>query len=219
MVFSPHPLVPAPASYPHAQMLRFSAVLRELADDPSRDVIQVADLLDAMRDRAFGALIFVFAVPNALPTPPGTSSVLAIPLLFLAAQMALGQAPWLPRMIAVRAMPRNRFAAIVDTVTPWILRAERLLRPRFPALSGRLAERLIGGFCLVLALVLVMPIPLGNMLPAVALCVLAFGILEKDGLWIGLGLATGLTALALVAGVVYAIVKSAVFLLGTLFLS
>ncbi|WP_165216824.1 exopolysaccharide biosynthesis protein [Affinirhizobium pseudoryzae] len=195
----------------------FSAILHQLAGDVTRERIQVADLLAAMKDRAFGALIFIFAMPNVLPTPPGTSAILGIPLLFLAAQMAFGQTPWLPKLIAGRSMLRSDFAGMIAKASPWIAKAERMLKPRMTVLSTPLAERLIGCFCLVLALVLAMPIPLGNMLPALALCVIAFGILEKDGLWISLGVAIGIVSLFLVAGVIYAIIKSAIFVLAKLF--
>ncbi|MCY1665586.1 exopolysaccharide biosynthesis protein [Rhizobium sp. SL86] len=195
----------------------FSAILHDLAHDDARERIQVADLLAAMKDRAFGALIFIFAMPNVLPTPPGTSAILGIPLLFLAAQMALGQTPWLPKLIAGRSMLRSDFAVMVAKASPWIARAERMLKPRLTTLSTPAAERLIGCFCLVLALVLAMPIPLGNMLPALALCIIAFGILERDGVWISIGVAIGIVSLFLVAGVIYAIIKSAIFVLARVF--
>lgn len=200
---------PAPAS--------FSAILRTMADDETRERVSVADLLALMQDRAFGALIFIFAMPNTIPTPPGTSAILGIPLIFLSAQMALGKAPWLPKFIANRSMLRRDFSGMIDKASPWIARAERMLKPRWRALSSPGAERLIGCFGLILALVLALPIPLGNMLPAVALCMMAFGILEKDGVWIAGGATLGVVSLFLVAGVIYAIIKSAFFLLTTVF--
>jgi hypothetical protein len=53
-----------------------SAMLHQLALDDSRDRIAVSDLLTALGDRALAALLFVFAVPNVLPVPPGTSAIL-----------------------------------------------------------------------------------------------------------------------------------------------
>ena len=41
-----------------------SAMLRALADDDERERISVADLLDALGDRAIAALLFVFAIPH-----------------------------------------------------------------------------------------------------------------------------------------------------------
>ncbi|WP_137129307.1 exopolysaccharide biosynthesis protein [Rhizobium sp. FY34] len=204
---------PSPGDDHETAPTSFSSILKSLAGDETRERISVADLLATMQDRVFGALLFIFAMPNILPTPPGTSAVLGIPLVFLSAQMALGQSPWLPKLIANRSMLRTDFAGMIDKANPWIARAERMLRPRWPALSSQAAERILGCFCLVLALILALPIPLGNMLPALAICMIAFGILERDGLWIALGTALGVVSLFLVAGVIYAIVKSLIFLL------
>ena len=76
-------------------------------------------------------------------------------------------------------------------------RAERLLRPRLLWLTCALGERLIGAVCLFLAVVLVLPIPFGNMLPAAAISLLALGVLERDGLWVIAGLITAAAGTAL----------------------
>ncbi len=188
-----------------------SAMLQALAQDDSRDRIAVSDLLEALGDRALAALLFVFAVPNALPVPPGTSTVLGAPLVFLAAQLAFGRRPWLPAVIARRTMTRADFAALVRRIGPWLVRAERLLRPRAMGLALPPMEYLVGLVCLLLALVLVLPVPLGNMLPALAISLLALGILERDGLWILAGLATAAVSAVVVSGVVFAMVKAAVY--------
>lgn len=203
----------APAS---DETVRLSEVLRRIAADARHERIAVGDLLKAMRERAFGPLMLIFALPNVLPTPPGTSSVLGAPLIFLAAQLALGRSPWLPPLIARRSIARKDFAAFVDKATPWLAKAERLLRPRLGALAHPPAEYLVGAVCFVLAVVLVLPIPLGNMLPALAICILALGILERDGLWILVGVALAALSLFIVSGVVWAFVKAGLFLLHSL---
>lgn len=199
------------------QALRFSEILAQLAGDETRDRISVADILAAMKDRAIAALILVFALPNCLPVPPGTSAILGVPLIFLTVQLMFGWKPWLPQLIAARSMTRSDFATMMSKANPWITKAERMLKPRLTMFAAPPAERLLGGLCLVLALVLALPIPLGNMLPALALSIIAFGILEKDGGWTIAGTAIGVVSLGVVAGVVYAMIKSAIFLLLTFF--
>lgn len=197
------------ATTPHKTPL--SAMLRALADDTGRARISVADLLDALGDRAIAAMLFVFAIPNVLPMPPGTSAILGAPLVFLAAQMAFNMRAWLPALIASRSMTREDYAALVRRVTPWLERAERLMKPRLTPLASGAMESVVGTVCLLMALVLFLPIPLGNMLPALAICLLAMGILERDGLWVLAGAATTLAAAALVSGVVWAIAKAALY--------
>lgn len=193
---------------------RLSAILTTLVADPTRARIGIGELVAAMQDRAFGVLMFVFAIPNVLPTPPGVSSVLGAPLLLLSLQLALGRpAPWLPQFIARRSLPAPEFAAVVRRVVPWIARAERLLKPRLGMLAHSPAERLIGCVCLVLAIILFLPIPLGNMLPALAISIFSLAILERDGVAVLLGYVTAAVSVFVVAGVVYAMVVSAIFLL------
>jgi hypothetical protein len=201
----------APPGAPERKAPPLSAVLQSLADDATRERISVSDLLAALGDRALAALLFVFALPNVLPVPPGTSVVLGTPLVFLAAQLALGRAPWLPSVIMQRSMLRADFASLVRRMAPWLVRGERLLRPRLMALTTPPIEYVVGLVCLVLALVLALPIPLGNVLPALAICLLALGVLERDGLWVLAGLLTTAVSAAVVSGVIYAIVKAAIF--------
>ncbi len=189
-----------------------SALLRGLAHEPGRERISVGDLLDSLGDRALGALLFFFAFPNVLPMPPGTSAVLGAPLIFLAAQLAFGRAPWLPGFVARRSISHADFATLVRRVGPWLERAEKMLRPRLSALVLPPMEYAVGLLCLLLALALVLPIPLGNVLPALAISMLALAILERDGLWMLAGLAVAAAAMVLVSGVAYAMAKATIYL-------
>jgi hypothetical protein len=189
-----------------------SDLLHGMAQQAGRERISVRDLIDALGDRALGALLFLFAFPNVLPMPPGTSAVLGAPLVFLAAQLMVGRGPWLPRLLASRSMPQADFAALVRRIAPWLKRGERMLRPRFSWLARPPAEFALGAVCLVLALVLVLPVPLGNVLPAVAISLLALAIVERDGLWVLAGLAAALVSAGVVSGVIFAAVKVAMLL-------
>lgn len=191
--------------------LTLLSMLHVLAQDEGRERIAVGDLLASLGDRALAALLFVFAVPNVLPVPPGTSTILGAPLVFLAAQLAFGLRPWLPSVIASRTMSRTDFATLVQRIGPWLARAERLLRPRATRLVSPPMEYLVGLVCLLLAVVLVLPVPLGNMLPALAISLFALGIMERDGLWILAGFAAATVSAVVVSGVVFAMVKTAVF--------
>lgn len=197
----------------HIRPPRLSEILTTLAGDESRERISVHDMVETMRARAFGALLLIFAFPNILPTPPGTAGILGLPLLFLSAQMMLGLDPWLPGFIARRSMARSTFQALVERITPWLSRAERLLRARMELLAHPRAQRLLGALCLIVSVALVLPVPFANLVPSVALCIIGLGVLERDGLWIVLGVLAAFGSLAYVAGLAYALVKSAVFLL------
>ncbi|MDR4306622.1 exopolysaccharide biosynthesis protein [Chelatococcus sambhunathii] len=185
----------------------FSEVLRDLAaSDVER--VSVGSILHAFGDRAFGALLLVFALPNALPMPPGTSAILGAPIVFIAFQLMIGRPTlWLPRFITERSLARADFATLANKIDPWVHKLERLLKPRLPLLTTPFADRLTGLACFVLSLILALPIPFGNMPPAIALTAFALGMIESDGAAIAagwLGTIASFVILGLFAGVVSA---------------
>lgn len=99
-------------------------MLRQIAEDQARERISVGDLLTILKDRALAALLFIFAFPNILPMPPGTSAVLGTPLIFLAFQLALGLRPWFSAVIANRSITRENFQMLVCRIEPWLGKAE-----------------------------------------------------------------------------------------------
>ena len=212
----PEPEEPSPpGSGPDPVTARqsLSQRLAQFARDPARERIAMSDLLEVMPGQALAALMLIFAAPNVVPAPPGLSAILGWPLIYLSWQQMTGQRPWLPPVVARRSLSRTVFAALVLRATPVLARLEQLLRPRLPALVGARAERLVGALCLVLSVVLLLPVPLGNMLPALAISVMMLGLLERDGLWTGLGAVLGLLSFVIALGVVYAMIRAAVFLL------
>lgn len=192
---------------------RLSDILREIVDEGDSSHITVGDLLRRMDGRAFGALLLIFAFPNVLPAPPGLAAFLGLPLLYLSSQMMLGRMPWLPPFIDKRSLSRENFRALIDRGNPILARVEKLLAQRLSALTSAQSERILGALCLILSLVLMLPIPFGNLMPALAICVIALGILERDGYWILAGLAVSAAALVWVGGLAYALVKSALFVI------
>lgn len=208
--------LPPPVTTSPARPQRLSEVLTAIANDAEREFITVADIRDAMGDRAFGAMMFVFAAPNALPVNMlGISTVLGVPLLFLALQFMLGFAvPWLPQALVRRQVQRRKFARVMSHVVPWIRRAERLLKPRLAFLAAGPVERVMGVLCVVLSAVLILPIPLGNVPPGLAICIMSLGLLERDGVAVACGLLGGVASIALASGVIMAIVKAVSLFVG-----
>jgi hypothetical protein len=194
---------------------RLSELLGGLSTAGNGERISVGEITLAFGERAFGALIFVFAAPNAIPIPmPGLSALLGLPLVFLAVQLLLVRPrPWLPGFLRDRSIPRRQLAAAIAVILPWLERVERLIRPRMMWLSTPVAERAIGLLALILAVVLFLPIPFGNMLPGLALALLALGLLERDGLLVLAGMVAGTAGLALVSGALVGLVVAAVLAL------
>lgn len=195
---------------PDAPKVGLVDILQALAGDESRERISVGDLLSAMGDRAFGALMLVFALPNIVPTPPGTSAITGTPWSFsppncsrakpMAAARHCGSLTGAGRFCPCRAKDRSGSAMGAKAAAP---RMEGLLSPVF--------ERVIGLICLLLAVILALPIPLGNILPAIAICCFSFALLERDGLFALLGGVLSVISVAIVSGVIYGIAKAALY--------
>jgi hypothetical protein len=109
-------------------------------------------------------------------------------------------------------MSRDDFQSLIRRIGPWLARAEKLLKPRMTSLALPPMEYMIGLVCLLLAVLLALPIPLGNMLPALAISLIALGVLERDGLWVLAGLITAGLAIVVVSGVVFALIKTGIYL-------
>ncbi|MGA0616567.1 exopolysaccharide biosynthesis protein [Paracoccus sp. KR1-242] len=206
---------PLPEPGPHDPDARqsLSQRLADLAHEGVHQRISMRDLLTLLPGRSLAALILIFAAPNVLPAPPGMSAVLGLPLVYLSYQMMMAQKPWLPPLIAQRSVSRATFTALVRRVTPALAWLERMLRPRLQSLAGEVAQRIVGGLCLLLSLVLVLPVPLGNMLPALAISLAMLGLLGRDGLWVAVGGLVGIVSFVIAVGVVYAMIKATTFLL------
>ena len=162
--------------------LPLSAVLTEIADH-GEPRISVAELMQKFGGRAFGALLFVFGLACLLPWPPGGTTIFGFPLVLLAPQLIIGASvPWLPAAIKCRTISVADLRKGLPKVVPWLQKAEAISKPRLAILFGPVGERLIGVLCLILALILILPIPGGNIPPALAVATLSFALIQRDGL-------------------------------------
>ncbi|GGA53694.1 exopolysaccharide biosynthesis protein [Pelagibacterium lentulum] len=202
---------------------RLSDILQGIVDAPTTpdQRISIGHLIEGFGNRAFGALLFIFAVPVALPIAiPGISAVLGAPLLFLCWQLMCGHSqPWLPQVMHNRSFRPADFARILQRVLPSIRRVERLVSPRLVWLTNRRGKQVIGLFAFVLAVVLFLPIPFGNNLPALAIAIMALAVLERDGVAAIVGGLIGVAGLGVVSGVVVGLVKGAIVILQSVILS
>lgn len=194
------------------KMKSFSQQLVDLAHDGLSERVSLADLLRGIETRALAGLLILFAVPNLLPGIPGTSAVTGLPLVILTFQLMMGRPPWLPAFILDRSLRRADLQAVMTRVEPPLRRLERVLRPRLSWFRSASAQRLIGVFMVLLSVLIMLPIPLANIMPALAIILMSLGFLESDGLFILIGLGVGVAAILLVVVVYWAVIASVIFL-------
>ncbi len=166
-----------------------SEILRELADRDA-ETVSVGEIMECFGGRAMGALLLVFGLACSLPLPPGGTTIFGAPLVLLAPQLMVGaRAPWLPAGVRAQTLAVADLRKGLPRLLRWLERAEAISKPRLAFLFGPVGDRAIGLVCTILALVLILPIPLGNMLPAAAVSVLGLALAQRDGILALLGYA------------------------------
>ena len=176
----------------------FAQMARD-ADGP----VSIAHMRNALGNRSFAPLLVLFAAFNLLPLPPGASVVLGIPLIIVSAQMVYGsKQAWLPTFLMKRSMSADQFRRLMEWVIPRLIRLEKLVRPRYWPFWRRQGDRVIGVVALFLAVVVTLPIPLGNWLPALATALLGLALSERDGILLAIAGTVGILSLTIVAAVI-----------------
>ena len=177
-------------------------VLSELQDDK----VTIGYVMHELRRRSFGGALILLA---ALSLLPGISFFAGLVMILPALQMVAGyRAPLLPRFIRDRQVEVVRLRSLGNKAAVWIEQVERFVKPRWPVLTLPPVITLVGLVVIGLALVITIPLPFSNLPPAIAVLCLAFGMLERDGLLIFIGLIVASIALTIGFLLAYVAIES-----------
>lgn len=178
----------------HSGQRTSDLLLNAVRGDSER--VTITEILDALDARAFGLATLIFALPSIIPMPPGVPTVVGIALLIVSIQMVIGrQELWLPKILSKQGFSRKVLVSGFEKMKPQLEFIERFARPRLLILTGPTATILIGIVILVMAVILILPLPPGgNFPPALACAVLGMGLVERDGVIVLLGLVATVAA-------------------------
>ncbi len=181
---------------------RLSQLFAQMARDADGPV-SLRTIRDALGDRGFAGLLVFFAAINMIPLPPPASAILGLPLIIVSAQMAYGsRRAWLPQFLLSKSISPEQFRKVMDWLIPRLVRLERVVRPRYWPFWRRQGDRFIGAASLFLGLIVTLPIPLGNWLPACSTAILGLALSERDGLLLSVGGLVGIAALGVIGAVI-----------------
>ncbi|MEM1148752.1 MAG: exopolysaccharide biosynthesis protein [Pseudomonadota bacterium] len=178
-----------------AQVRNLSTLLQSLCSETQGETVTISDLLDAVGRRAYGPVLLLlgFIAISPLTLIPGANSLVAIVTLIFAIQMALGRPyPWLPKKALAFSFPRKHLVEGVAMADKYVVQVDRFLKPRLTFLTRSPFVQIVALACVGAALV-TLPlsfVPLGPVIPSLAVLLFGLAITARDGVVLVLAVAS-----------------------------
>ncbi len=189
-----------------ARHMPTSMLLEELKRDVPEDCVTFGWLIDYVRVRSPEMLILFLALLGVLP---GVSLAVGILIaLFALATMSAGPQRTLPAFIASQHVPSLQLVHAIERTVPLFQWSERFIRPRDAALAETLRP-FAGLAILLLSLTLLVPLPLSNVIPSLAIGLIAFATIEADGVLLTVSMGAALLSLAITSAAIWATLGAA----------
>lgn len=167
----------------HAHGRRASEVLDDLVDAFPGESVSVGELVDRLDLRAHGVLLLILALPMCIPNVPGISTIFGVLMLAPALQMVFGSRRLvLPARVRAWRVDCAALRRTFQVTTPTLKRVEYLIKPRLSRLTRFPVTILVGLQTLLMAMILILPIPFANWPPAMTVTLTALALLQRDGL-------------------------------------
>jgi hypothetical protein len=183
-----------------------STTLRELiARDESGADVSIANVFQRIGDRGFGLLLVILSLPSALPIPAaGYSTPFGILLAILGLQMVFGRkTPWLPAWAGKHKLSGGFVEKMIGLSAKFFRYIEVFIRPRMRWVGSRAGLPFMGALVIIMACLMILPIPLTNTFPAFVIFLIGVGLTEEDGLFCLCASALAVASVALYGYVIY----------------
>lgn len=196
-----HRALPMPPIFtvPEQPRRRTSDVLAGLALKCSEEAITLRRLVDGLGDRTYGIALIMLAAFNVIPFVSMFSGLL---VTVVGLQMLLGlKRLYLPKRVLDYPLPALQVRATLESFSNKVTNLERFIRPRWQFTEAPIVDRINGFVLILLGVVIALPIPFANLVPALLVIVMAIGLLERDGVIQLLAVAVGLLLAALIVSI------------------
>ena len=170
------------------EAMAISQRLTTLAEDVEGDTATMDWILAQLHERAFGLFLLVLALPCCIPFLYGVPQVVALPLMFISAQILMGRdVPWLPQKLGARSVSKSSLQDLARRAGPWLRRIEAVSRPRLTRLTRSPLDQVVGLALVLFSASILVPLPGTNTVPGFAVVIVAMGLLQRDGILVILG--------------------------------
>ncbi|MBS0522632.1 MAG: exopolysaccharide biosynthesis protein [Proteobacteria bacterium] len=164
--------------------------LDRLSAGPRESLLTIRSFVDGLGDRSYAFIIATLNVPNMVPTGiPFLSTVTGVPMVLLVVQYFLRRpTPWLPELVGRRSLPRGKLQDFLQGRArrhiEWI---EDAIHPRHDWWVSGTPRKLMQITWALLIVLLALPIPFDNLIPAWAITFFCMALIERDGVMAMLG--------------------------------
>ncbi len=184
---------------------RLSEELELILREFELETVTLREVIGVLHGRGYVLLVMLLALPFCTPVPlPGLSTPLGLVIALIGVRLSLGEKPWLPARLLDTRLPPATFRKVFALTRKLVLGFEKLLRPRLLWVTGSARLEQLHAVPIVicaLCLLLPLPVPFSNVIPAWAVLLMAGGLLERDGIFILAGHAAALVAIAFFAAI------------------
>lgn len=174
-----------------------SADLAALLLSSTTHAMTVEELHAALKGRGISLLLLLLALPFCFLPIPGLSTPFGFAIMLIGVRIAFRKTPWLPQAILRRKMSPTQLQSLLTSALRLARMMEKLVRPRLHLMHHWPGSKTLIGLSIAAAgglLLLPLPIPFSNMIPAWAVVFLTAGMMERDGVAVLLGHAMTIAA-------------------------
>jgi hypothetical protein len=192
------------------QRMPSSRVLEEVIDQAPADYFTVGWLTSTLQQRSFGIVMLLLGL---LATIPVGSTVPGFILAVMAVQLIVGRAePVFPHFIMTRRLPTKQLRRLGGRAIHVLKYLEKVVHPRWP-MTFEVARHAVGVMVLLLTILLLLtPVPLSNVAPAMVISLISLAYVEEDGLLLSVGFLAAIILIGLGSAAVWGTIIGAVLI-------
>jgi hypothetical protein len=187
-----------------------SRVLQDILRQAPAEYVTLGWLTSTLHRHSFGIIMLCLGV---LATAPVGSSVPGLILAVIAVQLIAGRRePVFPAFVLARRVPTKELLRLGYRAIHILKYVEKAVHPRWP-MAFEVEKRAVGVIILLLAVVLLLtPVPLSNVAPAMVISLISVAYVEEDGLLLAAAFLAAIILIGLGSAAVWGTIIGAVLI-------
>jgi hypothetical protein len=192
------------------QRMPSSRVLEDVIHQAPGDYVTIGWLTSILHRHSFGIIILCLGL---LSTTPIGSTIPGLVLAVMAVQLIMGRGePVFPHFIMKRRLPTKQLVRLGEHAIYILKYLEKAVHPRWP-MPFEATKRAVGIMVLLLtAVLLLMPVPLSNVAPAMVISLIAVAYIEGDGLLLAVGFLGAIILIGIASAAIWGTIVGAVLI-------